>query len=337
MIQKRVSMRKKAVLFLMLLFPGALSVQGRIFEPLSDTAKPAPANDTVKKKPLTYKALYTFGLNQMAFSNWAAGGESSLSAKATVDYDLKYTKNKFIFDHTAKLAFGMVGYIDKRVEKTDDKIDLLFAFSHKWKKSWNLTGLLVYKTQFANGYKYPDDSTLISTFMAPAYLTTSFGFNFKPVKEFQIFLSPVAGKLTIVMNQKLADKGAYGVTRAVVDSLGNIIAHGKNYQGKLGMNIVTSYKGKISKNIDLNTALNLYNNYIDPDPGNRWNIDVDWDNRLIFKFNNYFATILYFHVKYDDDAVIPQYEIIDGNKVKVSEGPKVQLKESLGLSFTYKI
>ncbi len=334
---KRKLMQARVVLTIGILIVSIINVKANGWETAEDSLKSPVKKDTVKKKRLTYKALYTFGMNQMAFSNWAAGGESSLSAKATVDYDLKYTKKKFTFDHTAKLAFGMVGYIDKRVEKTDDKIDLLVAFSHKWRKSWDLTGLIIYKSQFANGYKYPDDSTLISAFMAPAYLTTSIGFNYKPVKEFQVFLSPVAGKLTFVMNQALADKGAYGVTPAVTDSLGNIMVPGKNYQGKLGINIVTSYKGKLSKNIDVNTALNLYNNYIDPDPGNRWNIDVDWDNRLIFKFNSFFATILYFHLKYDDDAIIPQYKIIDGEKVKVSEGPKLQLKESLGLSFTYKI
>ncbi len=318
---------------ILLLFPFWLQAS----VPDADTTQMEKMKDSVKAKHFSYKGLYTFGLNQMAFSNWAAGGEGSLSAKATMDYDLKYTHKKFIFDHSAKLAFGMVGYVDKRVEKTDDKIDMLLAFSRKWHKKWDFTGLIVFKSQFANGYKYPDDSTLISSFMAPAYLTVSLGFNFKPTKKFQLFLSPMAGKLTMVMNDELANKGAYGVRKAVVDTAGHILVPGKQYNGKLGMNIVTSYKGKIGKSIDVNTSLNLYNNYIDPDPGNRWNIDIDWDNRLIFSFTKFFATVLYFHIKYDDDAVIPGYKIIDGEKVKVSEGPKTQFKESIGLSFTYKI
>ncbi len=304
---------------------------------IPDTVINKNGADTTKVKHWKHKALYTFGLNQMAFSNWAAGGESSLSAKATTDYELKYTKKRFTFDHSAKLAFGMVGYIDKRVEKTDDKLDLSFALSHKWQKNLDFTGLILFKSQFANGYKYPDDSTLISSFMAPGYLTVSLGFNYKPVKKFQIFMSPVAGKLILVMNRELADKGAYGVKKAEVDTAGNILVHGQRYNGKLGLNIVTSYKGKISKNIDVNTVLNLYNNYIDPEISNRWNIDVDWDNRFIFSFNKFFATILYFHLKYDDDAVVPVYKMVDGEKVKVSESPKLQFKESIGLSFTYKI
>jgi hypothetical protein len=305
--------------------------------PNEDTTARSENADTTKIKHWTYKALYTFGLNQMAFTNWAAGGESSLSAKAGVDYELKYTKNRLTFDHTAKLAFGMVGYIDKHLEKTDDRIDLLFSLSHKVKKKWDITALLVFKSQFANGYKYPDDSTLISTFMAPGYITLSFGFNYKPVEGFQLFMSPLAGKLTIVVNDELANKGAYGVKKAVVDTNGIVLVPGDHYYGMLGMNILTSYRKRVFKNTHISTTLNLYNNYIDPDVSNRWNIDIDWDNRLIFTINKFMATILYFHLKYDDDAVIPTYKDIDGEKVKVSEGPKLQFKESLGLTLKYKI
>ncbi len=45
----------------------------------------------------------------------------------------------------------------------------------------------------------------------------------------------------------------------------------------------------------------------------------------------------YFYINYDDDPVIPEYEIIEGNKIYVLERPKLQFIESLRLNFTYKI
>ena len=304
------------------------------FANVKDTA--SVKNDSLKAWKFN-SIIYT-GLNQIGFINWAAGGESSLSGKIGVDYVLKYKKRKFHFIHEAKLAYGMVGYADKRLEKTDDKIDVLTSFSRKSSTKWAATGIITFKSQFAPGYKYPDDSTLISTFMAPGYLTLSLGVNFKPKKWFQLFLSPVSGKFTFVLNQQLADQGSFGVKKAELDTAGNVVVPGKNLKGELGINILTSVRYNLMKNINVNSTLNLYNNYIDPNKPNRWNIDVDWDTRFIFTINKLFSTVLYFHMKYDNDSKTIKYEINDkGEKVKVSEKPMVQIKESLGLSVTLKI
>lgn len=293
-------------------------------------------SDSVKN--LMFQCLFYTGLNQIGFVNWAAGGENSLSGKIGADYSISYKKNKFRFHHQARLAYGLVGYFNKRVEKTDDKIDLLMALGRTLNNKWTLTGLVTFKSQFAPGYKYPDDSTLISDFMAPGYLTLSIGINYNPVKEFQIFVSPASGKFIFVENQRLADKGSFGVTKAVTDSSGNILVHGKNIKGELGLNLVTSWKYNIMKNINLNTTLNLHNNYIDPNKYNRWNIDVDWDNRFIFTINKLFSTVFYFHLKYDDESKTTKYKLNDeGKKIVIYSKPMVQIKESLGLSITLKI
>lgn len=291
--------------------------------------------DTIKSWKFTSLNMLT--VNQIAFLNWSAGGESSLSTKFSTEYDLTYKKKRFTFDHSGKAAFGLVGYIDKRVEKTDDIFDLLWAVSHATTKNWHLTSLLTFKSQFANGYKYPDDSTLISTFLAPGYINISTGFNFKPSDEFHIYLSPLAGKVTIVMNQELANKGAFGVKKAVVDTAGNIIHPGNNLLSELGIKIRTSVNTKLMKNINLRSTLNLYNNYTDQIISNRWNIDVDWDTRIVFNINKLFSSVLYFHMIYDHNTLITEYEIINDEKVIKSQGPRLQLKESFGLSLSYKI
>jgi len=300
-----------------------------------DSTSSTPSADTVKH--WMFKSLSVASVAQNAFVNWAAGGESSLTGRAEFDYDLKYKKGKFAFDQSANLVFGLVGYIDKRVEKTNDKLNIAVAFSHQISKKWSLTNLTMLKTQFANGYKYPDDSTLISTFFAPAYLTVSLGFNFKPNDNFQIFLSPVSGKMTFVVNDELANKGAYGVKKAELDSVGNILTPGEHFLGEVGVNIVSLYKAELMKNIKLKTALALHNNYLDFDIANRWNIDLDFDTRVVFSINNIFSTILYVHLKYDHNARFPNYEEVGGEQVVVSKSPKLQINESFGLGVTYQI
>jgi len=309
---------------------------GNVCTASNDTTRQKAA-DSSNAKCWTYKGQYGFLANQIAFSNWAAGGESSLSGRSTFDYELKYHKGKFAFTNSGHFAFGLAGYESKKIQKTDDRIDLLFTLGHKISRHWDFTGLTSFKSQFANGYKYPDDSTLISGFMAPGYLTVSLGFNFKPHKNFQLFLSPLSGKVTFVLNQKLADKGAYGVKKATFDSTGNLLSHGANYLGQLGINIVSSYQTQIMKNILFQTRINLYNNYLEPIPEKRWQIDVDWDNQVNFKINEYFATVLFLHLKYDPKVLLPKYRTINGEQTMVGESARLQMKESLGIGFTYKI
>ena len=301
-----------------------------------------PADSIPREKadttnPWSYKGKYAFMINQIGFKNWAAGGESSLSGRASVDYHLKYKKNKFSFDHTAHLAYGMVGYFHKRVQKTDDKIDLSVDVSSQVSKKWYFSSILSFKTQFSKGYKNPDFSHVISDFMAPGYVTISTGFRFNPKKNFELFMSPLAGKITFVLDQSLADKGAYGVKKAVYDSLGNRLVPGKDLSGQLGINILSSFQTKIMENILFKTRVSLYNNYLEEEPSKRWQIDMDWHNELTFKVNKYFSTILLLQLKYDPNAMFPIYENVDGTSTIVSEKSKLQWKESLGLSFLYRI
>ncbi len=288
-------------------------------------------------KPWKYTGNYAIMLNQIAFKNWAAGGESSLSGRASVDYHLHYKKEKFSFDHTAHLAYGMVGYLHKRVQKTDDKIDLLFGLSSQFSKKWYFSGVVSFKTQFSKGYKNPDFSHEISNFMAPGYLTVSIGFRYKAKKNFELYMSPLAGKVTFVLDQYLANQGAYGVKKAVTDSLGNILVPGERTAGQLGINIISSYQANLMKNILFKTRINLYNNYLEEEPSKRWQLDMDWYNELSFKINKYFSTVLLVQMKYDPKTLFPVYETVDGVQQVVDQEARLQWKESLGVSFLYSI
>lgn len=319
------TMRYRMLFFILLLFPCfamAATPNDSLSEQKADTTK-----------PWKYTGQYAIMLNQISFRNWAAGGESSLSGRASVDYHLVYKKKRFSFDHTAHLAYGMVGYLHKRVQKTDDKLDLIFAVSSQFSKKWYFTSLLSFKTQFSKGYKNPDFSHEISDFMAPAYLTVSIGFRYKSPKNFELYMSPLAGKVTFVLDQYLANQGAYGVKKAVTDSLGNVLIPGERTAGQIGFNILSSYQAQIMKNIQFKTRINLYNNYLEDDPSQRWQLDMDWNNEVAFKINKYFSTVLLLQLKYDPNTLFPVYE----NDEIVDQEARLQWKQSLGISFLYSI
>lgn len=285
---------------------------------------------------LTFTGNFGLNINQLALSNWAAGGESSSTGKAFANLTLIDKKKKYESKLNGSFAFGISRFSDKRLEKADDKIDLSYSYSRRNGKLVNFSLVSTFNTQFADGYTYPNDSVRISSFFAPAYLTLSAGYTFKTKKEtFQAYVSPLAGKVTFVMAQELADQGKYGVKAGYYDADSTYI-HGENIAPALGANIIINYKQNIGKNINYATVLNCFYNYSEKRDDGRMKIDVNWENTINFIINKSISAILFVHLKYDHNTTFPVYETIEGVETVVDNIPKLQFKESLGIALIHK-
>ena len=277
-------------------------------------------------------------LNQLAITHWAAGGESNGSGKITSKFTYQYNRKLFNYVVNGIFAYGMSNYTkDRRYEKSEDRCELSMTMTNNNNNNLSFTSIASLKTQFTNGYSYPNDSVPISRFFAPAYLTLSAGYNYN-VKDFlSVYISPVAGKMTFVTDQRLADLGSYGVEAGywnVYDGDSTWVK-GKNLLSELGINILIKYKQEFRNNISVFSTLNLYNNYMDPNKSNRWNIDVDWETGIKFTINKQISAIINIHLIYDDNIKFTITEVVDGVEV-TKQSPILQFKESLGISFLYK-
>ena len=285
---------------------------------------------------LSFQGSYGLNINQLALSNWAAGGESNFAGKAFANFILLDQKKTFEQKLIGNFAFGIARFASKGIEKQDDKIDLTYSLSRNSLTQWNLSSIVTFNTQFANGYKYPNDSTVISTFFAPAYLTLSAGCSYKTKDErFQIYMSPLAGKITFVMNQELADKGSFGVKKGYFNQDGTWIP-GEHIAPAIGVNVIINYKRSIGKNISYTTLLNTFYNYIERNDDNHLPLDINWENTINFVITKYISTILFVHLKYDHNTTFPVYEDIEGVQTVVDNVPKLQFKESLGIAFIHR-
>jgi hypothetical protein len=148
-------------------------------------------------------------------------------------------------------------------------------------------------------------------------------------------MSPVAGKVTFVMNQELADKGAFGVKKGYYDQ-DSIWIPGEHIAPAIGVNFIINYKRSIGKNITYTTLLNTFFNYIERHDDDRLPIDVNWENTVNFMITKYISTILFVHLKYDHNTTFPVYDDIEGVQTVVDNVPKLQFKESLGIAFIHK-
>lgn len=272
---------------------------------------------------------------QSSFTNWAPGGQNSITGNGLLSLFANYKKGNKTWDNNLDMGYGAQLQGKKlskgQLIKTDDKIELNSKFGRKASKDWYFAGLLNIKTQMTPGYNYPNDTDKISDLLAPGYLLVAVGMDYKPNANFNVFVAPLTEKLTIVNNQKLADAGAFGVDAATYDAVtGNKLTDGKTTRVELGGYLRTMYKVELMKNVTFQTKLDLFSNYLN-NPGN---IDVNWENLISMKVNKYISATINTQLVYDNDIAIA----IDNNNDGVIDqvGPRVQFKEIFGLGFSYK-
>ncbi len=280
--------------------------------------------------------ILALNISQVGLTNWAAGGQSSTALNGIVSLYANWSKGPSTWDNSLDLGYGILKQGDdillknSRFVKTDDKIDLTSKYGRRASDKWYYAGLLNFNTQSTAGYNFPNDSVVISNFMAPGYLLLAIGMDYKPNKKFNAFFSPLTMKTTFVNDQTLADAGSFGVQEAEYDGLGNVITQGKRLRFEYGGYTRMMYKNEIMKNVTFTSKLSLFSNYAN----NPQNIDINWENLLELKVNKFISATITTHLIYDDDIDI-QYDS-NGDGTKDKSGPRTQFKEVIGVGFSYK-
>jgi Protein of unknown function (DUF3078) len=278
----------------------------------------------------TKKNKLGFDISEIAFVNWSAGGNSAVSGLFKGEFLRIYAKENRKWVNELLIRYGLNKQDGLGVRKTDDAIQLNSTFGYRKDTitNWYHSAKFNFNTQFTNGYAYPNTEKVISRLFAPAYIFLGVGAeNANKEKKRVFYISPFTFKTTFVLDQNLANQGAFGVSKAIYDTSGNILVNGKRSKTELGFLFTSFYKREIVKNITLVNKLSLYSDYIN----NFGNIDVDCDLSLDLVVNQYVKANIGARVVYDDD--IKAKEEVNGTQVTV--GPKAQLKQLLGVGIVY--
>jgi hypothetical protein len=258
----------------------------------------------------------TLLINQSSFSNWAAGGVNSVAANIVLDYDFDYKKDKWSWDNKTIFGYGISKQNGTGWRKNDDRIILNSLLGYQAAKYWLYTFYGNFQTQFTKGYTYNgNDRTLLSGFLAPAYLTFGPGFAYKKSDNFRINISPLAARITIVQNDSLSSIGAYGVTP------------GNKSLFEFGTSVDAYYKVNIATNIAFENILKLYSNYLSKPQ----NVYMDYTANLYMKVNKFVTVNAGVELISDPNAKIPVM------KNGVTEYHSLlQTKQIFGAGLTYK-
>ncbi|MCH2224480.1 MAG: DUF3078 domain-containing protein [Crocinitomicaceae bacterium] len=278
-----------------------------------------------------FKSIYGLNGTQSSFVNWNAGGRNNISVLGFISASAKYKKSNIKWDNNLDLALGGLQYVDNKdeqIQKTDDRIDLATNFGYLLKKNYYLSIIGGFRTQFMDGFSYPDLESRISKFMAPGYVNIALGIDYSPKKNLSVFVSPMSSKMTFVQDQTLANAGAFGVQGAGLNDAG-VWEAGRQYRGEFGAYFKMMYSTELAKNIFMKSKLELFSNYMN----NPENIDVAAEVLFTFKVNKWFSATLNWNLLYDDDI---KFSIDNDNNGTIDAiGPRTQFKSVLGVGVSY--
>jgi hypothetical protein len=265
----------------------------------------------------------TMNFNQAAFSNWAAGGANNMALNGLARFRADYNKDKTKWRNEINAAYGFSNQAEQGWRKTDDLLSFNSNFGHMVSQDSGRTYIsaeLEFKTQFTDGYDYPNDSIRISRFMSPGYININTGIEYNPYPFLRLLFSPLNAKITIVNDDSLSAQGAFGVDP------------GSTSRFELGLyGRVLLAKEDIVTNVDLESKLEIFSNYVFE---TFQHYDVNWQTIALFNVNKVLSASVIFHLIYDDDIT---FSVLDENDLEVGRSPKVQLKEVLGLGLTVKL
>lgn len=298
---------KKALLFIIL-----------FAAPLLLNAQSVP-DTLINPKDTVWKSGGIAGLNfsNVGLSNWAGGGTDMISITGLTLLFADYKTTHMAWENSLDIGYGLVKQGKEDVRKSDDKLIISSKYGYNATPNLLYTALLDFRTQFDLGYDYNKkeaDSVsplLISDFMSPAYLSLGLGMNYKPDEYWQIFVSPLSNRLIIVLNERLSNQGAYGVTP------------GEKVFSQLGVSANISFIKDIFENVNFRSKLNLFSAY------NRISsVVVNSETAINMKVNSFINASFNLDIIYDDKVMV--------NRTDNTVGPSTQIRHVIGIGFSYR-
>ncbi|WP_373520319.1 DUF3078 domain-containing protein [Aquiflexum sp.] len=247
---------------------------------------------------------FNLSLQQVSLSNWNAGGASNFALNTGLSLFANYKKDEIIWDTKLNVSAGFNSQSDRRfrTRKTNDNFIFISKYGRELTDLWFLTTQLEARTQLLSGYRYfrPsgsefDSRSKLSDFLAPAYIQSSTGLNYR--KEYDnkdrisIIASPFTGRFTVVLNDSLSNAGAFGVIP------------GENIRAEAGVSFGSTTDIQMLENIRWKADLNLFTNF-----ERLGNFVVNFNSVISMKVNKYITTRIETILIYDERVLIQQAE-----------------------------
>ena len=241
-------------------------------------------------------------LSQIAFSNWAKGGENSLSWVFFSNVGLNYEGSQYILKNNFKFAYGRTKIGVAAYRTNDNEVYLENVLTYKI--SWSADPFISYtfRTNVSAGFDYKSPlEPKVSDFFDPAYITQAIGFEFGKTKQF-------VTRLGLAFQETFTNKFRSYSDDPETPEL-------ESFKFETGLESVTSTEFLIDDNLLYTGKLRLFSRF------NRLAVwDVRFDNLITAKINSYLNMNFGVLVLYEKD-----------------QSPKTQVKEAIQVGVTYNL
>jgi len=245
---------------------------------------------------------FNLSIQQVSLSNWNAGGSSNLALNTALVLFANYKRNEIIWDTKLNVnaGFNRQGGRSYATRKTNDNFIFISKYGRELTKSWFLSTQLDARTQLLEGYRYfrPsgaefDSRSKLSDLLAPAYVQSSTGLNyrrdFKNKDRISLIASPFTGRFTIVMEDSLSNAGAFGVVP------------GESIRPEAGLSFGSTTDIQLYENIRWRADLNLFTNF-----ERLGNFVVNLNSVISLRVNKFITTRIETILIYDEKVLIQQ-------------------------------
>jgi hypothetical protein len=265
---------------------------------------PGSAQTDTAKVPVygwTHSIVGSLTLTQVAFSDWAQGGDNALAWALGLDGKSTNDQERTNWANSYKFGFGQARLGDQGIRKTDDRIDLESMMTFKIWGLINPYAAATLKTQFATGYKYDGTGkgTAVSQFFDPGYMTQSIGMAYHPSDIVKTRFG--AGLREIITSQfpgYADDPSTAEIEKTQING---------------GLESVTELTLKLDENVGFSSKLELFSTFKNIDQ-----VILRSDNTLSAKVSKYITVMM--NVQFLNERAI---------------SPRTQVKETIAMGLSY--
>lgn len=235
---------RKIIIILALLASSVVLKAQDVQQAAAEAAKAlveAPAEQQKIEKPKYWtESLKTqVNIGQTSLTNWAAGGDNTISLQGFIDANANWKKKEMFWNNRLQLDYGFLYASSKPIlQKSTDRIYLESKWGYKTDamKNFYFSANYDFKSQFSSGWDYKTPGVLVdengndlvggdlrqawrdarvlkSNILSPAYTNLALGIDWKPSKWLSVNIAPVTGGFVIVAKDELRKKYKMELTK----------------------------------------------------------------------------------------------------------------------------
>ncbi|MEN8194269.1 MAG: DUF3078 domain-containing protein [Bacteroidota bacterium] len=250
------------------------------------------------------KLKVELNLSQIAFKDWAKGGESSFSFTGIVNWKMKYKSENWSFENEFHAAAGRSKVEPDILKTTANEMYNLSVLRFDIDESYQSPFIsLLVRTPITAGYDYDETPPKeISGFFDPGYITQSLGVFYSKSNVFKT-------RLGLAFEESFANIFA---ARYTDNKETNPIEY---FKFETGIESVTDLQVHLDDDIVYDSTLRLFSGF---DRLSVW--DVIWKNTVTAKFNDWFNVNFLFLLIHN-----------------TKESLRTQMQESIQIGLVYNI